>query len=764
MATDDLVIKITAKDEASAAARDLKKEVDGLRKAIKAADDAGDTDLGLELRRQYDIAAKASGEAQLKVRQLSREIKTAERTATQSTARMRSSWSRLKSVMSSPLVTGATIAGIAYFGKRAVEAFAEAERGQLQLQIAMEKFPAINDVTAASFAALNTELMNTTGADDDLLAAAEGVLARFRLTGTELQSLIPLVNDYAIATGKAVPDAAASIGKALMGNARAMKELGIDFQVTGDRSADLTRLMDALERKVGGVGEAFGETTAGKLAIAQQNFGNLQEEIGAALVPALEALVGIVKPISEAFAGMDDTSKKLVVGLGAIGAAALVLGPRLIALRAQLAMIQSTAGAGGAGMVGFGKSARGAALGIAAVTAGMVALRSAANEDGNVFTLENAYAADAYGQALRDVVQPGWAGQTGNAFGAVIDAIVPFNTELEDAKTRISELDTELTDWVSQGRMDDAANKVDALTREAEAWGGTSEDILALLPGYSAAIKANGDAAGGAVPKYDLLGASAKRVKGSLNGLSRALDGVNAAIARKQALDDYRAALKSFMEDPTDETAAAVSTAMTSAADSMRKPQQRAKFVSRAVGEIQDAATKGDFNLNKDLERSLGNAKTAADDVTTAINSIPNTKTIAINFSGNAKMLIDRNGNGIPDILEFSTGGAVPGQTGGPTSDTVPAYLSRGEYVVRAAAVKALGMGTLEAINNADRQTPRFMAPTLTMPTMDREPALVGAGAPVINIGEIKADSGIDVQAEVLWAMRRADRIRRERG
>lgn len=212
MATDDLVIKITAKDEASAAARDLKKEVDGLRKAIKAADDAGDTDLGLELRRQYDIAAKASGEAQLKVRQLSREIKTAERTATQSTARMRSSWSRLKSVMSSPLVTGATIAGIAYFGKRAVEAFAEAERGQLQLQIAMEKFPAINDVTAASFAALNTELMNTTGADDDLLAAAEGVLARFRLTGTELQSLIPLVNDYAIATGKAVPDA--EIGRA----------------------------------------------------------------------------------------------------------------------------------------------------------------------------------------------------------------------------------------------------------------------------------------------------------------------------------------------------------------------------------------------------------------------------------------------------------------------------------------------------------------------------------------------------------------------
>ena len=764
MATDELVLKITAKDQASAEARDLAKEVRDLAKAIKQADAAGDTNMGLELRRQYDIAAKASAEAQVKVKKLGAEVKALERTTVGSTKRVQSAWSRMKGVINSPLFTAATLTGIAYFGKRAVEAFASAERSQLQLQVAMQKFPAINDVTAASFAALNTELMNTTGADDDLLAAAEGLLARFKLTGTEIQALIPLVNDYAIATGRNIPDAATAVGRALMGNARAMKELGVDFKVTGDRSADLERLMGALERKVGGVGDAFGETTAGKLAIAQQNFGNLQEEIGAALVPALETLVSIVKPISETFAGMSDSSKKLAVGLGVIGAAALVLIPRLMALRAQLAMIQMQTGAGATGMLGFGKGAGKAALGVAAVTAGMVALRSAMNEDGNVFTLENAYAADAYGQALRDVIQPGWAGTVGNAFGGVIDAVVPFNTELDDAKTRISELDGELSDWVAQGRMDDASNKVAALTAESEAWGATSDDILALLPGYSAAIKANGDAASGAVPKYDLLGASANRVKRSLSGLSRALDGVNAAIARKQALDDYRAALKAFMEDPSDETAAAVSSAMTTAADSMKNPRKQAKFVKNAVDDIKTAATEGDFNLDNSLERSLENAKTAADSVTTAINNIPNTKTVAINFQGNAALLVDRNGNGVPDVLEMATGGYVNGTTGGPTSDTVPAVLSRGEYVLRAGAVQALGIDAVHQLNKADRQTPSFIAPTLTVTAPDREPALVGAGAPVINIGEIKADSGIDVQTEVMWALRRADRIKRERG
>jgi hypothetical protein len=763
VAQDELVIAITAKDQASAEARDLAKEVRDLAKAIKQADAAGDTDMGLQLRRQYDIAGKASAEAQVRVKKFGAEVKRLERTTLSSTKRVQSAWSRMKGVVSSPLFTAATIAGIAYFGKRAVEAFAEAERSQLQLQLAFQKFPAINDVTAESFAALNMELMNMTGADDDLLAAAEGLLARFKLTGTEIQTLIPLVNDYAIATGRNIPDAASAVGKALMGNARAMKELGVDFKVTGDRSADLERLMGALERKVGGVGEAFGQTTAGKLAIAQENFGNLQEEIGAALVPALEALVSVVKPISETFAGMSDSSKKLAVGLGVIGAAALVLVPRLVALRAQLAIIQAQTGAGGAAMLGMGARGRKAAVGIAALGTALIAMRAASN-NGDVFTYDNYYNVDEFGRAIRDIVQPGVIGGATNAVAGFIDTMVPFNTRLDDAKTRISELDTELTDWVSQGRMDDAANKVDVLTRESEAWGATSEDILALLPGYSAAIKANGDAASGAAPKYDALGAAAGRAKGAMSDLDAAIEGVNKALMRKQAFDDYRAALKEYIKDPTDATASAAASAMTAYATSIGKPERKAKEASKAAQDLLDVASQSGYKMDPSLERSLQGIVDTADAATSAINSIPTTKTIAINYSGNAQALVDRNGNGIPDVLEAAHGGYVGGLTGGPTSDTVPALLSRGEFVVRAGAVQALGLEALERINKADRIGAGFTAPTLTMTSPDREPALVGAGAPVINIGEIRADSGIDVQTEVLWALRRSERIRRERG
>jgi hypothetical protein len=113
--------------------------------------------------------------------------------------------------------------------------------------------------------------------------------------------------------------------------------------------------------------------------------------------------------------------------------------------------------------------------------------------------------------------------------------------------------------------------------------------------------------------------------------------------------------------------------------------------------------------------------------------------------------------------------GWITGGYGGPTSDLAPIWASRGEYVLRAGAAaalrNALGDSGLYALNHADRSLPSFLDSPVP-PIVSgggSEPALVGAGAPVINIGEIKADSGIDVQSEVLWALRRHERIKRER-
>lgn len=81
-------------------------------------------------------------------------------------------------------------------------------------------------------------------------------------------------------------------------------------------------------------------------------------------------------------------------------------------------------------------------------------------------------------------------------------------------------------------------------------------------------------------------------------------------------------------------------------------------------------------------------------------------------------------GGGVFSFLGFSGGGKVQGHaTGGyisgpgtATSDDIPAWLSDGEYVLRAAAVRRVGVRALDALNSG--QTPRFAAGGLVSPRL----------------------------------------------
>ncbi|MFI8739578.1 tape measure protein [Stutzerimonas zhaodongensis] len=60
----------------------------------------------------------------------------------------------------------------------------------------------------------------------------------------------------------------------------------------------------------------------------------------------------------------------------------------------------------------------------------------------------------------------------------------------------------------------------------------------------------------------------------------------------------------------------------------------------------------------------------------------------------------------VPDLPQFATGGYIRGPGTG-TSDSIPALLSNGEYVIRAAAVRKLGLPNLDWINKG-LPIPRF--------------------------------------------------------
>jgi hypothetical protein len=146
--------------------------------------------------------------------------------------------------------------------------------------------------------------------------------------------------------------------------------------------------------------------------------------------------------------------------------------------------------------------------------------------------------------------------------------------------------------------------------------------------------------------------------------------------------------------------------------------------------------------------------------------TVPNTTNTGTNQPGQYPTY---GGPPTPAGKPWATGGYITGAGTG-TSDSIPAMLSNGEFVVRAAAVRALGIDTLTSINRADK----MVDPSLYTRLASRD----AARAPVAQPVAVQAQSGpaigsvvvnnpaqtVDVERAVLTALRRAERIKRERG
>lgn len=188
--------------------------------------------------------------------------------------------------------TAAAVAGAAVaidFGKQSIDAFTDAQAKSAAFDDAMGRFKGLGTYKT-QLDDLAQSLALKTKFDDDETKAAIASLARYDLTGKQLQTLTPLVQDYAAATGKDLGTASTLVGKAMLGNAKALKELGINFKPTGDKAKDFARISQLLRDKVGGFAEKEGKTAAGTSAILANQFGEVKEKVGSYLVPALTNL------------------------------------------------------------------------------------------------------------------------------------------------------------------------------------------------------------------------------------------------------------------------------------------------------------------------------------------------------------------------------------------------------------------------------------------------------------------------------------------
>ena len=213
------------------------------------------------------------------------------------------------------------------YGKIAAGAFAAAGAAAATYAIKL----GVDSVQAAiddekSQKTLAKSLKNTTGATDDQIKATEKYITKQQLslgisdsklrpayanlaraTGDlgKSQELTNLAMDISASTGKDLETVSLTLAKAYDGNFGALTRLGIPLDDSIKKSGDFNLVQGELTKLFGGAAQANTETYAGKLAILQERFSEVQEGLGVKLLPKLTNLLDIVIKVSKAMSGED---------------------------------------------------------------------------------------------------------------------------------------------------------------------------------------------------------------------------------------------------------------------------------------------------------------------------------------------------------------------------------------------------------------------------------------------------------------------------
>ncbi len=414
------------------------------------------------------------------------------------------------------------------FLKDSVQAAIEAESAETKLAYAYGKFPALADVSLKSLNDLAEATQRKTVFDHESTQAAIGQLAAYKLTGTQVETLIPLVQDLAARQGVDLATATDSVGRALLGQGRGLKTVGIAFKDTGTLAGNFAELQQGLNDKVGGFADVQGKTAAGQAARLKNEYKDLQETVGKALLPVLSKLVGGLDEVVGVFNSAPGPIKDTVVVVGLVAGGAVLAAKGVTVLQGSLATLgitskatapalAATAGAEDAvGVSAVAASSKVGALGgllskFSVILGGAILLGQASNKTGisKMFSFDTTgpdkFVADAHkiNDALLTISQAGahpvgfegWYNSVQDGSARVLQAL-SFNIKgpSDAAKSSINELIKHIGDLAHHGNITEATAAMQLLNDHAAQVGMTTKQLADQFPGYAAAVAAVGGA------------------------------------------------------------------------------------------------------------------------------------------------------------------------------------------------------------------------------------------------------------------------------
>lgn len=176
-------------------------------------------------------------------------------------------------------------AGTAIFSflKGSVEAFFESEKAAASLE---QQLGYTSDALNAYAAAVQ----KTTVYEDDLVIGAMTRIAAFTKDEEQIKALTAASLDLAAAKGMDLVSAADMVAKSFGSEMNALARSSIVLDGAAGSTERLHQLTEGISRLYAGQASAQAQTYGGKIANLKNRFGDLRENIGKAMMPALEGL------------------------------------------------------------------------------------------------------------------------------------------------------------------------------------------------------------------------------------------------------------------------------------------------------------------------------------------------------------------------------------------------------------------------------------------------------------------------------------------
>ena len=272
------------------------------------------------------------------------------------------------------------------FAKVSIQAALEDTRAQERLAKTLKNVVGANDEGVAAVERSIATMEKQFAVADDQLRPAFETLVRATKDVGQAQSLMQLALDVSAGSGKGLQEVTVALVKAMGGQMRGLKDLGINVKTAAGDTASFVDVQAQLVALFGGQAAAAADSQTGKLKALGIQYENLKESVGTALLPVLMQLASIANSLFGWFNALDQGTQHLIAQIVVFGSIGLVAVKTFAAIKAAVIGMNIALAASPIGLV---------AAGIAAVAAAYVLFTGGSEEA--------EHATDEVARAVRDL-------------------------------------------------------------------------------------------------------------------------------------------------------------------------------------------------------------------------------------------------------------------------------------------------------------------------------------------------------------------------